>query len=366
MKIVQRPEHILPFLKGKGRLLDVSIEGEYYGWGVLNSYKCKAGTESGGSAGKAAVDAGGPVHTLDVLLPCVDRHFDDKTEGDAAMQEDASNIGLLWRGTSRHCRPARPGEEQDKKLTSWRVFTIGLSDIERISAVRIFMPQDISPPEARVGVAKSLVEVARRFPEGLPLLDPVKDLKIKSSEFEKLLGRAAALKERLAAHKLTTEANEEDRAALVGAYGRKVDLRDRARALRDEARSCKGVIMRDELRKMKRVLRQLGHVDANGVIQMKGRTACEINTANELVVVEMVFTGLFNDLSVEQSVAVLSCLTFDERNKDDGDPAEGLKSYLSSPFYKLQECARTVAKASIACKIELDEDEFVEKFNPGM
>ena len=180
------------------------------------------------------------------------------------------------------------------------------------------------------------------------------------------MGRAAALKERLAAHKLTTEVNEEDRATLVGAYGRKVDLRDRARALRDEARSCKGVIMRDELRKMKRVLRQLGHVDANGVIQMKGRTACEINTANELVVVEMVFTGLFNDLSVEQSVAVLSCLTFDERNKDEGDPAEGLKSYLSSPFYKLQECARTVAKASIACKIELDEDEFIEKFNPGM
>ena len=366
MKIVQRPEHILPFLKGKGRLLDVSIDGEYFGWGVLNSYKCKAGTGSAGSAGKAAADAGGPMHTIDVLLPCVDRHFDDKTEGDAAMQEDVSNIGLLWRGTIGHCRPARPGNEEDKKLTSWRVFSIGLSDIDRISAVRIFMPQDITPPEARVGVAKSLVEVARRFPEGLPLLDPVKDLKIKSSEFEKLLGRAAALKERLAAHKLTTEVNEEDRAALVGAYGRKVDLRDRARALRDEARSCKGVIMRDELRKMKRVLRQLGHVDANGVIQMKGRTACEINTANELVVVEMVFTGLFNDLSVEQSVAVLSCLTFDERNKDEGDPAEGLKSYLSSPFYKLQECARTVAKASIACKIELDEDEFIEKFNPGM
>ena len=99
---------------------------------------------------------------------------------------------------------------------------------------------------------------------------------------------------------------------------------------------------------------------------MKGRTACEINTASELVVVELVFSGVFNDLGVEQSVALLSCMTFDERNKDEDDPTKGLKSYLSNPFYKLQECARTVAKASIACKLEVDEDEFVNKFNPGM
>ena len=55
----------------------------------------------------------------------------------------------------------------------------------------------------------------------------------------------------------------------------------------------------------------------------------------------------------------------DEIMKDE-NPAEGLKSYLSNPYYKLQECARTVAKAIIACKIELDEDEFVGKINPGL
>ena len=115
---------------------------------------------------------------------------------------------------------------------------------------------------------------------------------------------------------------------------------------------------------MKRVLRQLGHVDANGVIQTKGRTACEINTANELVVVELMFCGVFNDLSVEQCMALLSCMIFDERVGD--DPTEGLKSYLTNPFLKLQDCARTVAKAIIACKIELDEEEFVNAINPGL
>jgi ATP-dependent RNA helicase DOB1 len=117
------------------------------------------------------------------------------------------------------------------------------------------------------------------------------------------------------------------------------------------------MVMKDDRRKMKRVLKELGHVDGSGVIQTKGRCACEINTANELVVVEMMFTGAFNDLSVDQSVALLSCLIFDERSKDDEDPAQGLKSYLSGPYYKLIELARTVVKVAISCKIELNEDE---------
>ncbi len=97
-----------------------------------------------------------------------------------------------------------------------------------------------------------------------------------------------------------------------------------------------------------------------------GRTACEINTADELVVVELIFTGVFNDLSVDQCVALLSVMTFDERTKDDDDPTKGLKSFLLNPFYKLQEVARTVARVEIACGVDIDEDEFVDKFNPGM
>lgn len=62
------------------------------------------------------------------------------------------------------------------------------------------------------------------------------------------------------------------------------------------------------MRRMKRVLRRLGHCDAEGVIQLKGRVACEINTCDEMVVTELIFSGAFNDLSPEQSSALLSCM----------------------------------------------------------
>ena len=250
-------------------------------------------------------------------------------------------------------------------LVSYRVFTVGLENIEEISAVRLFVPKDIHPESGRQSLAKSMIEVQRRFPEGVPLLHPVQDMNVKSVDFTKLSERSQALKDRLSSHILCSDFTEDERRKMICSYGEKKDLLEQVKVIRNESRSCQGMVMRDELKKMKRVLRQLGHVDANGVIQTKGRTACEINTANELVVVELIFIGVFNDLGVEQCMALLSCLIFDERIKDD-DPTQGLKSYLSNPFFKLKECARTVAKAMISCKIEIDEEEFVDKLNPGL
>ena len=367
MKIQRRPEHILPFVKQPGRLVDITIDNENYGWGVIVRYRRKAGTGSAGSAGQAASNTDGPTHTIDVLLSCVDRRFDETgASAEAARMEDIKNLGLLWRGTSRHCRPQQKKDTPD--IVSMREFTVGLDSIDRISAIRLFVPQDTKPADARKTISKSIETVHQRFEDdgGVPLLDPVNDLKIKVSEFNKLLERASELKQRLAAHKLSTELSDEERTKRVAAYERKNDLLDQSRLLRREASSCQTMVMKDELRKMKRVLKELGHVDGQGVIQTKGRTACEINTANELVVVELVFAGLFNDLTVEVSVALLSCLIFDERNKDSDDPAKSLKTFLSAPFYKLIELARTVAKVQIDCKIEVNEDEFVDKFNPGL
>lgn len=361
-KIVRKPDYILKFLQTPGRFLDISIDGDKYSWGVLVSCKKKQGIGSAGEAGRLAALSGGSEYTLDILLSCVDRHFDQSDK--RGQDEDVDDLGLLWRGSSRDCRPAT--KDDPKKIITMRVFTLGLENIERLSAVRIFIPQDLTIPEARKKVAMSMNEVRRRFPEGIPLLDPVSDLGIKDETFQTLLTRAEALTQRLASHTLAADFQEDKRVELVRAYEKRIEYLQQARVYREEARSFQTISMKDDLKKMKRVLKRLGHVDADGVIQTKGRTACEVNTADELVVVELIFSGIFNDLSVEQSVALLSCMTFDERSKDEDDPASGMKSFLSKPFYKLQEIARSVAREEIACGIQMDEDEFVEKFNPGM
>ncbi|CAM9691715.1 unnamed protein product [Heterosigma akashiwo] len=123
------------------------------------------------------------------------------------------------------------------------------------------------------------------------------------------------------------------------------------------------MVMKDELKRMKRVLRRLGYTNSENVIQLKGRTACEVNTADELVLTELIFTGAFNDLSPPQCVALLSAMVFGEKSKDE---APRLRDELQGPYGQLQEAAKSVAKAAIASKIEMDPEEYANSFLPDL
>ena len=64
---------------------------------------------------------------------------------------------------------------------------------------------------------------------------------------------------------------------------------------------------------MKRVLRRLGLIDDGDVVQAKGRVACEINSADELLLTELIYDGVFIDLTPEQCVAILGSIIFEEK-----------------------------------------------------
>lgn len=123
--------------------------------------------------------------------------------------------------------------------------------------------------------------------------------------------------------------------------------------------------MKDTMQKMKRLLRRLGHINAENVVQLKGRVACEVNTADELLVTELIFNGVFNDLNSAQSAALLSCLVYTEKSSADED-APKLPEELAGPLRALQDAARRIAQASQDSRLELDTEEYVSSFNPGM
>lgn len=56
------------------------------------------------------------------------------------------------------------------------------------------------------------------------------------------------------------------------------------------------------------MLRRLGHIDEKGIVQTKGRAACEIDAADELLTVELMFNGVFSSLDKHQIVSLASCL----------------------------------------------------------
>jgi len=118
------------------------------------------------------------------------------------------------------------------------------------------------------------------------------------------------------------------------------------------------VLQLDELKCRKRVLRRLGFTSDDDVVQKKGRVACEISTGDELLLTEMIFNNVFNELGPEQCAALLSCFVFDEKSAQE----IRLKEDLAAPLRVMQETARRIAKVSQESRLPVNEDEYVAGF----
>lgn len=68
--------------------------------------------------------------------------------------------------------------------------------IYRISSLRVFYPKDLRPADNRKSVLKTINEVKKRFPEGPPLLNPIKDMKINDPVFKDCVSKIEMLEER--------------------------------------------------------------------------------------------------------------------------------------------------------------------------
>lgn len=78
--------------------------------------------------------------------------------------------------------PCPPGEKGEPL-----VVPVLLSTISSLGYIRIFMPKDLRPVEGRNALYKTVLEVKKRHPEGITLLDPIENMGIKDDEFKSLV-----------------------------------------------------------------------------------------------------------------------------------------------------------------------------------
>ena len=76
-------------------------------------------------------------------------------------------------------------------------------------------------------------------------------------------------------------------------YQRKQELKDEIRELEEAVKKSSEMIMKQDLVNMKRVMRRLEFCDKNDVPTLKGKVACRISAADELVATELLFSGIF-------------------------------------------------------------------------
>jgi ATP-dependent RNA helicase DOB1 len=209
------------------------------------------------------------------------------------------------------------------------------------------------------------------------LLDPIKDMKITDESFGVLLSKIDILETKLSESPIH---KSKELTTLYQAFRVKEEARTKMEGLKKQLNDAHSVLQLDELKCRKRVLRRLGFTTDDDVVEKKGRVACEISTGDELLLTEMIFGGVFNELSGEQCAALLSCFVFNEKvrcgreasisivvDSFDISLAQSsqqirLKEDLAAPLRAMQESARRIAKVSIESRLTLDEDEYVSSF----
>lgn len=139
-----------------------------------------------------------------------------------------------------------------------------------------------------------------------------------------------------------------------------MELGAKIKAQKREIDDIKTVLLMDELKNRKRVLRRFGFIDDDEVVQLKARVACEISTGDELMLSELLFNGFFNNLTPEQTASVMSCFVFEEKVKETPPLS---KDELAKPLKEIQTQARIIAKVSQESKMATNEDEYVQSFH---
>jgi len=245
------------------------------------------------------------------------------------------------------CKPGQNGEPL--------VVPVLLSTLDCISLIRIFLPKDLRSLSARETTWKSVLEVHRRFPDGITLLDPVQNMGIKDEKFKQLVKKIEVMEGKMFSSRLHKDPRLPE---LFSQYAKKRECQDRIRFLRKRIQTTHDVLQLEELKCRKRVLRRLAFTTSADIVDMKGRVACEISTGDELLLTELIFNGVFNSLSPEQCAALLSCFVFTEKSEQQTK----LKEELAAPLRVLQEMARRIAKVALESKLAINEQEYVLSF----
>ncbi|KAK9462899.1 rRNA-processing arch domain-containing protein [Lipomyces oligophaga] len=325
--VITHPTVALPFMTA-GRMVHIKYNDCDFGWGVVVSYSAR-------NADKNRNMTPHESYILDVALLIAD----------SSPSIPPKNFNL-----PDGVRPA-VGEEKSKL----EVVPVLLGCVEQISNLRLYVNDDLRSTKSKDHLAKSIREVFRRFPNGITLLDPVKNMKVRDESFLSLLKKMDVLRERLQKSPLTNNPELDD---LYTQFLAKVELRTRIEDKRGEIKKAHSIMQLDELKHRKRVLRRLEYISEDDIITVKGRVACEISSGDELMLTEMIFTNMFLDLTPEQIAALLSCFVFEEKTKTISKiPAE-----LAKPIRDLKEIARRIAKVSRESQIALSEQEYVDSF----
>ncbi|GKY96387.1 hypothetical protein MPSEU_000598300 [Mayamaea pseudoterrestris] len=150
---------------------------------------------------------------------------------------------------------------------------------------------------------------------GLPMLDLSSFVK-RGADAVEIQQVCAHAKELLSQVRSNSSQYSPNLEKYFGELERKETLRAHVKTL-EHLLSNESLSLFPDFMNKKSVLRKLGYIEQNETVSVKGRVACECNSTEELILTEMIFEGIIDELEPEEIAAVLSALVFQGRSTDE-------------------------------------------------
>ncbi|KAI9298253.1 antiviral helicase [Neoconidiobolus thromboides FSU 785] len=331
----------VPFLN-PGRLVRVNHIDVDFGYGFVVNYNIVNLTSKEAKNGTIAEKVG--VVVVDVLLPLDKKSASSEISYDFKLNNTISTL----------LRPYNP-----KDPSSQKVIPVVLSLLDGYSQIMVKLPTDLTSKANIEKIDMIYSEINKRY-KVYPLLDPIKNMKLTGEDNKNIVKMVADCEKRLLEQPISNDPLLEEKKEQYDEY---LKMENLAKKLKEKVSSSNNIEKMDELKCRRRILRRLGFVSPSDVIEIKGRVACEITNPGELLLTELIFCGMFTDLTVEQSVAILSCFVFDE-NTDNDDVQ--VRDELKEAFNTIQQKAKYICKVTNECRIPMEEDLYLKTFKPDL
>ncbi|KAJ2519591.1 Antiviral helicase ski2 [Coemansia sp. RSA 1939] len=109
------------------------------------------------------------------------------------------------------------------------------------------------------------------------------------------------------------------------------------------------------------VLKSLAYIDESGNVQLKGRVACEMNAADELVLTELILDNTLAAYEPEEIVALVSAFVCTDKNEPT-DLIDRLPPKLQDGRQRILDTARRVGTVQAALGLPVSVEEYQREF----
>jgi ATP-dependent RNA helicase DOB1 len=238
-----------------------------------------------------------------------------------------------------------------------------LETIQELSSVVLVLPNDLIRSENKFIVKESLREVHHQFQNGIPIMDPIKEMKITDGDLIETVKKIETFNKKI--ESLKSKIGDSSLPEQLEIYQKKNTLEKQARFLKDRLEHGNRMILEDDLKSMKSIMRTLNLINKEDIVLLKGRVAGEVSSCEELVVTELIFSGFFNNLQPAEIAAVMSCMVHDESGADKSKHI--LKSdTLRQAYEGILSVAKNLWQVYKNCKLNIDEQVYLNSFKPQL